>query len=106
MIRINGKQVPKGLALEMLRKAAKVTALSIEFPHPAKRKGPATNEGVELSKEYLAEISDEMDRVNASYGRVEFTRCGKLANKDILIIVREGPAPKLERLLRWLNLIS
>lgn len=108
MIRINGKRVNRKQALEWIKNPkTTITRVSMDWArNEEEKKRASTNEGVTIHKSYLSALSRKMDECNADYARVSLTRVGKLLDKDVLIIVRKGPEPWLERVLRRWNLIS
>lgn len=106
--KINGKDVSTEEAKKTLSDPqVVVTEFSLELGNDTKSESPLTNDGFALDKDFIAGMSQQMDRLNAGLMKFSALNSRKIMGKDFYVLMIQPdylPWWK-KRLLRLLNKI-
>ncbi len=104
---VNGQAMTKEEVLEKIAASDTIiTKVSFSMSNESEdNQEKADAENLDLVS-YLQYLAACMERMDAGYARVVLSKAKRFRNKDIVITLRDGPPKRLERVLRWANLIS
>lgn len=100
-IKVNGKDVSKKKALEMLEDDSTVVhQVGVTIPNKNKSKDtPLTDEGFDIPQDTVSQLCKAMDQVNASFAKITFTNSAKIKGRTLVVIMADADDPDLAKIM-------
>lgn len=65
----------------------KIKWLSLSVERPKGEKKDPSHDGFDIDKEFMSDVSKTMTRLNASTMKLNFSKCGTMMNRDVMIAI-------------------